>query len=332
MPASPEAGTVFSDPILSGVLMEFDAEMDRRGYIGHRVFPILRKQDSAGELAVIAIEQMLQDANVNRASGAGYNEVDLKVEKLNYLTKDYGLKGMVDKRDKGYFSRRLDLLTSMTMKVFHLVALAYEKRVAAAVFNSTTWTGATLTTAVGTAWSTHATATPIANVLAASKIVYRGDGSTGGCAQWPNTLVISREKFKDIKQTTEFKDTVKYQDKQDARSGLITAQALADAMDLKQILVAGGTKATAAAGTGITSVWRSDWGMLCYVAERPDDESEPCIGRTILWDERCGDGDEMGLDVNTYEDPHQEGTWVRVRHDSQEKVIRIPCGHLLTNL
>ena len=68
--------------------------------------------------------------------------------------------------------------------------------------------------------------------------------------------------------------------------------------------------------------------MVCRIATDSDIKS-PCIGRTLHWAE---DGSEIGGTVETYRDESVRGDVVRVRHQTDEKMLYTQAGHLLSNI
>src|SRR5690606_17563892 len=120
---------------------------------------------------------------------------------------------VVDDRESDMYADFFDAEVVSAARAFNAVLRNAEQRVADMVFNATTWTSHT--TAVTNEWDDAANATPIADVEAAAQAVY------AACGIWPDTLVINRKVFRNLRNCDEIVDRVKYQGFQDARAGNI---------------------------------------------------------------------------------------------------------------
>ena len=84
--ASPTAALTQSRPDLSASFEEFDLEMDRQGYISHRVLPTIDVGAQAGRFGIIPVEQLLQNRDTARAPGSGYSRGKWNFETTTYAT------------------------------------------------------------------------------------------------------------------------------------------------------------------------------------------------------------------------------------------------------
>mgnify|MGYP006969520567 CR=1 FL=1 len=70
---------------------EFDLEMQKRGYIGNRVLPVIEVGKQAGPFGKITLESLLQNRQTSRAAGAGYNRTNWKFTNSSYATEEHGI-------------------------------------------------------------------------------------------------------------------------------------------------------------------------------------------------------------------------------------------------
>lgn len=321
---SPTSALSTQRPDLAASFEEFDVMMDAQGFIGQRVLPVVDVMKQSGNFGKIPIEELLQNRDTNRASGGGYNRGEWSFEPSTYACEEHGVEEPVDDREAEMYRDYFDAEVVAATRAMRAVIEAQERRVAAAVFNATTWTGADLTTGITNEWDDATNATPIADVEAAVQKVYDGSGL------WPNALIINRKVFRNLRNCDEIIDRVKYQGFVDARPGNITVQALAQVFDLDQIIVAGGTKNTANEGqsASLSPIWSGEYAMVARVATS-NDFREPCIGRIFHW---AGDGSSTDGTVETYRDETVRADIVRVRHDVDELILYPQAGHLLSNI
>lgn len=309
-----------------GSLMEFDLERNRAGFIAYRVLPIIQVQLSASDFGRIPTEQLGKLNDVERNSRGGYNRINFTFTKDSYATKEYGLEGPIDKRNAKLYQNYLDAEMATAKLVLNNVLTKAEQRVAQAVFNTTTWTGASLTTGVSIPWSNKASSTPIDDVRAASQKV------RDNCGRYANSLVINRKVFRNLQDNEQIIERITASGAgAPAKSSDITAAMLAQVFDLEQVIVADSAYDVEAEGqtTVFGDIWDDEFAMVCIVASPSDGIERPCIGRTFHWDE---DGSTPGGTVETYYEAAVRGDVVRVRHETHEKIIYPETGHLLSNI
>jgi hypothetical protein len=306
---------------------EFDLEMNHRGFIGPRVLrPRITAQQSAS-LGKVPIEQLLRRRSTKRAGRSGYGRDSFEFTSFSFATAEYGWEAVMDDRELKIYRDILDQEAINRLRAIDAVCAEYEREVAAAVFNTSTWTGSALTTAVGTAWSTWATSTPIRDVNAAITKVQAGGFQ-------PNALVISNPVFRDLINTSEVIDRIKYSNEANPS---VVANAVAGLLQLKYVIVAGGLENTAneAAAPSISQIW-GRYGMVCKVAET-DDPREPCIGRTFMFEGEnspgaAGSQDALAVLVEEYREESSRASVLRARNDRDVEIMYAEAGHLLSGL
>ncbi len=319
---SPSSSLATLRPDLSESFEEFDLEMQRAGYIASRVFPVVEVASQSGVFGKIPIEQLLQNREVRRAPGAGYSRGQWKFTTDSFACQEYGAEEPVDDREAAMYANYFDAELIAARRAFDVVMRNAEQRVASLLFSTSTFSGKT--SAVGTKWSTHASATPLDDVETAVNAVWSNSGL------WPNALVISRKVFRHLRNCAQIIDRVKYQGFVDVRAGAITEAALAQAFDLDEIIVANAVKNTANEGqsASLASIWSDSYALVCRVA-RTNDFREPCLGRTFHW---AGDGSSPNGVIESYREESIRSDVIRVRHDVDEKLLYVEAGYLLSNI
>jgi hypothetical protein len=305
--------------------LEYDLESEKNGYVASQVFPVIDVASQAGVFGKIPLEQLLQSRDTKRAPGSGYARGNWTFTQATYATEEHGAEEPVDDREAKMYAEYFQAEQISTMRAFSAVLRNAEMRVAEAVFNTTTWTGAPLTTEVGTEWSTVATAVPLTNVEAAVQKIYDNSGL------WANALIINRKVFRNLRRCAQVIDAIEASGAgSPAKASDVTTAMLAAAFDLDYIIVAGNSKNSAAEGQAATPVqiWSSEYAMVCRIATGGD-MKEACIGRTFHWSQ---DGSSIGGTVETYREEQTRSDIVRVRHDVDEIVLYPEAGHMLSNI
>lgn len=322
---SPSASLATLRPDLAESFMEFDLAADQAGYVGTSVFPVVNVDSQAGVFGKIPIEELLQNSDTKRAPGSGYNRGDFNFTTSTYACQEHGHEEVVDDREAKMYAQYFDAEVVSTARAYNAVLRNAEKRIADAVFNTTTWTGASLTTAITHEWDDAANSVPITDVEAAVQKIYDNSGL------WANALVINRKVFRNIRNSASVIDRINSAGAGNpSKPSDVTTAMLAQVFDLQHILVAGGTQNTANEGqaASLSPVWSGEYAMVCKIATSGDFK-EPCIGRTFHWSE---DGSSVGGTVESYRDESVRGEIVRVRHDVDEVVLYAEAGHLLSNV
>lgn len=313
-------------PDLAASLEQFDLAMDRQGFIASRVLPVMDVQVQSGTFGKIPLASLLQNQETARNSRGGYNRGNWEFTTDSFTTKENGWEEAIDDREAKLYAGYFDAALVSTARAFDFVLRAAERRVCTLLQNTTTWTGASLTTAVSTAWTmaNRTTSTPLVDVEAAVRKVWSGTGL------WPNALIIGKHTFRNLQHTSQVIDKITSSGAGNpAKPTDITAEMMSRVFDLPKIIVAGSAKNTANEGqtVSIAPVWSNDYAIVARIADTADIR-EPCLGRTFHW---SADGSQIGGTVETYRDETVRSDMVRVRHETHEKVLYTELAHLLTN-
>lgn len=321
---SPETALSTQRPELGASFEEFDTAMDRAGFISARVLPVVEVGKQASSFGKIPIEQLLQSRDTVRAPGSAYARNTYTFKSASYATQENGIEEVVDDRESNMFRDYFDAEMIAAERARDAVLRSAEERAAALIFNSSTWTGSALTTAITDEWD-DITSIPITDVEAAILKVYDGSGL------WPNALILNRKVFRNLRKVTQILDRI-------AASGAgfpnraadITEGMLSAVFDLPFIIVAGSSKNTANEGqaASLSQIWSDEYAMVAKIAVS-NDFREPCVGRTFHWGE---DGSAIGGQMESYRDETVRGDVIRVRHDVDELVLYAQAAHLISNV
>lgn len=319
---SPSTSLATLRPELAASFTEFDLAMDRLGFIGTQALPVIEVGRASGPFGKIAIEQLLQNRETSRAAGTGYARGKWTFTKDTFACEEHGAEEPVDDRESAMYADYFDHEQISAMRAFDIVLRNAEKRVAALIFNATTWTSHT--TGITNEWDDYVNAVPLTDVETAVQAVW------AACGLWPNALIINRKVFRNLRNCAQIVDRIKYAGITDPRAGAITVEAMAQVFDLPYILVAGSAKNAAIEGqaASLSPIWSDEYAMICRIATSADPK-EPCIGRIFHWG---ADGSSIGGTVESYRDETARADIVRVRHDVDEKVLYVEAGHLLSNV
>jgi hypothetical protein len=305
--------------------MEFDLESERQGYVATKVLPVVETGLQSDNPGKVPLESLLFDGDTSRNSGSGYNRGSYKFETFAYSTQENGWEEPIDERDEKRYQNLLQVDMIANARAQGVVARNQEKRAAALVFNTSTWTGSSLTTAITHEWDDATNSVPVTDVEAAVKKIYEGSGL------WANALVINRQVFRNLRNSAQVIDRIESSGAGvAAKARDITVEMLKAVFDLDYIIVAGASKNTAneAATATPAQIWSGEYAMVCRIATGAD-MREPCIGRTFHW---SADGSVIGGTIEEYEEVQSRSRILRVRHDTDEVIMYPAAGHLISNI
>ncbi len=321
---TPSSSTTTLRPDLAE-FQEFNLESEKQGYIALKVLPVVEAGLQADNPGKVPLESLLFTGDTSRTSSSNYNRGSYKFERFQYATKENGWEEPIDERDEKRYRYLLQVDRIANARAAGVVARNQEIRVAALVYNTTTWTGASLTTAITHEWDDATNCVPITDVEAAVKKVYEGSGL------WANALVINRQVFRNLRNSDQIIERINSQGAgSPSKASDVTEQMLAQVFDLDYIIVAGASKNTAneAATPTPSQIWSGEYAMVCRVASGAD-MRDPCIGRTFHWAE---DGSSIGGTVEEYYEEQSRSRIIRVRHETDEVIMYPQAGHLLSNI
>lgn len=311
-------------PDLALSLTEFDLAMNRAGFIAQKILPVIDVRVQSDTFGKIPLKELLKNAVTARASGSGYNRIDWKFTTDSFATAEHGAEVPIDDREANIYANYIEAELASTALAEHIVLLNQEKRVAALLYNTSTFTP----TSIVNEWDDYANAAPIDDVLAAKRAVWDRTGL------WPDSMTLNRHQFQNLQQCEQIHERVSASGAGDKiKPNDLTVSMIAMALDLQNLFIGDAAKNTAAEGAAavIDKVWSDE-----YVAifKRVDPNSPlrinaPGLGRIFHY---TGDGSMPNCRVETYREEQVRADIVRVRHEVHEKLLHTDAVELLDNV
>jgi hypothetical protein len=321
MPAPKQALNGFRPDL--GMLLQFDMEMNRNGFIANQVAPVADVAEQSGTMGVIELKQFLKNPETGRDSRGNYNRTNYDFKDFTYATAENGIELPIDHRRAKIYRNWFDFEEMSARIALDTVLRGYEYRVANLLYNATTF--ASNKTDITEEWNDWTNAVPLDDVIKAKRSMWEATGL------YPNSLIINRRQFDSLRRNAQIVEKIASSGAgESVKPGKITQQMLADCFDLDQIVVADAARDSANEGqdVSIAPMWSDEYAMLARLA-RTDNPEEPCLSRTVHWSE---DGSQIGGTIETYYEDASRGDIVRVRHETEEKIIYTALGHLFTNV
>lgn len=309
---------------LSVTIEEFDHEMNKLGYVGHRLLPATPKDAKSGKMPRIPLEQTMQDVNVDRNPDSTFKTITMEWDDDQYDTQSKGLEAPIDDETLARYEDLIDAEASLGNLIQETILRAFEIGV---VNYFTTVANYALSRVKGGISDVRnaASAALYADVDAQREAMFLELG------QEPNALIMCRADMRRALNTDDVLNRVKGQNFQDARPGALNANAgnLAQALDIPEVIVANSLKNTGQS-RNLSRIWPEGFAVLARVAVT-EDEAEICVGRSPVWSPMGvveSDG-RIGLWAESYDVPEVAGSKIRRRANWGRKILHVEAARLL---
>jgi hypothetical protein len=317
-----DSTTLIARPDIQQAFNEFDLAANmQNGFIGTSVFGNIAVNERNGDFFKIEVEELLQDRDPSRAPGSPYKRGDWNFVDDSYFCREYGWEEPVDDANEKIYAT-IDHEMVAAMRALWIVQSNFEKDAASKLFDVSYFSGQT--GSVTNEWDDATNATPISDIKDTIDTIETNCGIT------PNTLVINRKVFRNLRYCDEVKENI-------AATGAgspikatdITVQMLAEVFDIPKIYVANSFKNTANKGqdASFSRIWSDEYAWV-GVTSNSLDFRDPCIGRTMNWE---GDGGAEPI-IESYKSDEVRSEIIRVRNWYDIKRFDSKFGYLLSNI
>jgi hypothetical protein len=278
-------------------------------FIAPKVLPTFRSNRKSATYSALTAKDIIQDNDAARAPGGNYNRISTKLSDKSFDCEEYGFEHVVDDLERQIFSSDFDAEMVATKITARALALQREKRAAALLFNTTTWTGASLFLDITTTWATIATSTPVVDISNAAKKV------KDNCGIWPNALITNYTNLTFLLQSTTLRN--QFPGHPNLTWDMLTSM-LGSMCGIRKVIIAGAIRDSADEGlTAVKAqVWSDSYAMVAVVPEENAPLLEPAVGRSFLY----VPDSPAEVNIETYREEQKRSTIVRARHNMDEVV------------
>jgi len=279
-----------------------------------------------GYWPVLPREVRMKVPDTRRQADGSFNRDQWDWNSDSYLTYEYGFEEPVDMTSQEVNERFINQEAIAASLAWQKLLLGRESRVATALMNTTTFTGATNTVAVAEEWDDAANAVAWANIDAAA-IILRGKT---GYAKRSMSLIITDDNLDYVMRSTNVIANIKYTRDIETMPREGKRRWFAEYLGIKEVLETsaiydtsklGGTFSATTAG----KFWSNEYGMLCILDRSPSMMQTGVIKQPVF--------SQYAQDyvMESYEEPAQRKLIIRAREYRGIKV-NADYGVLLTNM
>jgi hypothetical protein len=289
-------------------------------FIGDQIFPVKGEDVKRGIYmkANLANAELLNADAVARASGDAYQRINRKYDTDTFDAIEYGLESVIDDAYESEVERFMNIESTEAMLLERSLRISYEARVAAALFNSSTFTA--------TAATVNYTAANLATIDVANDVdLAKARMLKNGLIA--NTIVMGYDVYQRIRRSTLLQNQIFGVVPRSANQRMLPGeQDVAEALGVEKLLVGkaprnGNNKGQSYSGSFI---WGTTYIAVCNTAG--GEYQAGGVGRTIQWTK-----DTTGLFTpETYRSDERRSNVLRVRQHTAEKVIDATACELIT--
>lgn len=311
---------------LGAAIWEYNPEDDAIIMIADLVLPGIDVGQKSATIPTFVRENMLKDEVQVRAPAAGFPRTQFGLDEISYNAREHALEQPIDNVLAMILEEdQFDSEMAATRTLMNKINISREIRVAGKVFNTTTWTGASLFTDISALpWSTSATAKPIDDVSAAKQKVRDLTGFFG------NVLIINYQTWQNLSVAAQLVDRLGLAHNQALNGALLNLETLAMVLGVSRVYV--GAQAFDSADEGQTfaasDIWATGFAMVAWI---PQGDSltiqQATVGRSFFWSKM--NTKEEKFVIETYDENQTDAHIVRARQFVDEKIIDPAYGHLL---
>ncbi len=304
------AGAPFPiDPVLTGIVVSYRNAAMVADAVLPRVGPLLPRREFKWSKFAFGQQVTIPDTRVGRKSTP--TEVEFEASEEPGVTIDYALDDFVPVDDVNNAPAGYNPMAVAAQTLADIIALDREKRVADLVFSAATYGASNKETLAGTSQWSDPDSTPIADI----------QDARDGMLQDPNVLLLGRATWAALRRHPKIVSAVSVSG---TASGVATRQAVADLLEVEEVVVGSAWVNTARPGQA-PSVTRL-WGKHAALISR--NPLARAIGgpATFGWTAEYG-----GRVAGQIPDPKRGmrgGTTVRVGESVREVIAAADLGYL----
>jgi len=257
---------------LSNVAVKYSNDATK--YIADKILPLVSVAKQAGLHYTFGNESFRLYDDL-RANGAPSSRVlSYSTGTAAYYTDTRSLHDVVTEEDRSNADGIISPEITTTENLVDMRLVRREYDVAAALFNTTTFSGYTAALSGTDLFDDYTNSDPIGKLSTARENV------RGKIGRPANTLVIGAAVFNALKQHPDILDRIKY-----TQTGILTPALLAALLDVSQVLIGEGIyeSTNQKQSSTLTDIW-GKFALMCYVAQGSSPNlKKPSLGYIPQW-------------------------------------------------
>jgi hypothetical protein len=281
-------------------------------FIADRVFPEVTVDKQSNKYPVYGKENLRADDDLRRP-GTESNEIEWSLSHDPYYCDGHALNSVIPDEHRGNADGAIDLDMDTTENLTDKILLSREVNLVAALA-----AGATTVDLAAIKWDNDAN-DPV------KKVDLERETIAKACGLAPNVLVVSRPVFRGMRNNALVKGRIT--GAAELRNASVSAQQLADLMDLQEVIIADAVKLTS--NEGQADVLDYVWGKYALLFYRPPSPGLRTIslGYNFMW--KTGN---LGSLVYRGRLEKRHADYIEVMKYYDQKVVAVGAGILFANV
>lgn len=293
--------------------------------MAEKILPTIPVTDPTNYYPVLAREQSLRIPNTNRGPGGTYSRSQWEWSQASFNTKEYGFEEPIDLTQATINSTWVDEEEIAAKLAVEGLLLSRESRVANAVFNATTFTGATNFLDITYQWDSPTNATPWANIESA----WQACRGKCGLSKKQFSLIITEDNINYALKTAEIANSMLYTEAVASMSSQRKLNFLVDYFGIKDIVLVNSLFESTKDGNAspaIGNLWSNEYAMLAILNKGSSSWKERGLGRQPAYVKIAKD-----YVIEDYAEPNKGAHIIRAK-EFRGETINTDYGFLLGNM
>jgi len=306
---TPAHGVAVPRPELAILAKEHADVSAHNGYVGLAIMPIWEAVEQSAEFPYIPLKEMFKDRSTRRAPRSGYSRGDYKFDFKSYSCAEDGTEEPIDDRERKLYKKHLDADEVATERATGVLLRNHEIRVQKQVQNSNNAPGKS---AIKVTWNDRDNSNPREDVKQAKREMLLKYGLRA------NAIVLSYEQFYNVLECKDLKERLSIEVSLFLKPIDVQKHIVAKYLDIENVLIGDAIKDEAPKGKDFKggTIWSDDTAHLMRLSNGGKDLTEPCWGRTFVWEEDGG-----WYTMESYREEAIRSDVFRIRQSTGEEII-----------
>lgn len=302
-----------------------ESPLDLVEYQANIVLPEKTVKEKSGEIPVLSTSAGMKQLDLKRAPRSTFKRAEWVWASTNYNTYEYGYEEPIDNvemlENSDIFNEEVVVANIARSQLM----LAREKRVADAVFNATTFTGATNTLAIAQEWDDATNADPYLNITE----VQAKSFAKNGIPRARMELLLNEVVFRNVMKCAKLQDNLKYTISIDKMTEQEKMNVFAQFLGIKAVHIATSFADSTAIGIEdavFSRLWSDEYAMYYFPCPNVDSWRVKGLGRQPVYTKFSSD-----YIIEDYDEPQSDSLIVRAR-EYRGEFLNTTYGVLMSNM
>lgn len=303
----------------------FESPINVNSYGANTILSPIPVKERAGYIPVLSTSAGMKEMDLSRAPRGAFNRGDWVYGSTNYTCVEKGYEEPVDNNEKLASSDYMNEEVIAAAIAMNQILIGKEIRVSNAVYNTTTFTGATGTIAITEEWDDATNAVPFNDITTGANAIRAKTAVPRKMLH----LLMNETQLRNVMRCDQIRSDIKYTKSIDELGQAAQAQLLATFLGIKKVDLVSSMYDTTLLDVEtatLTDIWSDEYMMLYLPSPASPSWRVPGLGRQPFWSKFS-----TGFKVESYDEKQTDSRIIRVREYVGE-YVNAKYGFLYSNV